>query len=383
MWPMIEVYLDELGVYDAIEDGAEAVIEKIEEALEELGVQLESEIRDLIDEKLDDATHGEYTVTADSYYVAIDEMYAEGEGYADKLAEHLGIAYNEINEMDEDEIAKADLITVRYNNEPMIDYMIDQAAKVIVNKAPDAIDWSVYMGEKGAEYVQEALAEVKAMLAEEGLGELTDVAMVAVESYAYEYVGHLVGYIQDLMTIKAVNPEALVVSVGMNNALADVVLTLDEEELALGEYVQYVVDAANLEAFVYTLVSGDAIYVDAPAVETSFTVTNADVLSFVTSMTVLFEDLKANDDGHDYIKKQILNALIVNYDVQLGDVDLDGDVDARDAALAYGIFNEKVDNVLALQLLNADVDGDDDLDARDAALIYAYFNVKIEAFPAE
>ena len=68
--------------------------------------------------------------------------------------------------------------------------------------------------------------------------------------------------------------------------------------------------------------------------------------------------------------------------VSLGDVDSDGDVDARDAALAYGIFNEKV-TATAQQQLNADVDGDSDVDARDAALIYAFFNGKIEAFPAE
>jgi len=69
--------------------------------------------------------------------------------------------------------------------------------------------------------------------------------------------------------------------------------------------------------------------------------------------------------------------------VTLGDTDLDGDVDARDAALAYGIFNAKVNNATEQQLKNADVDGDGDVDARDAALIYAYFNGKMAAFPAE
>ena len=419
VWPMIDVYLEELGVYDMINGVIDDVkqdlmdtLEKNEQYLKELGIELEGTLKEkieqikamikgeieatvaeiekaineliaMIEERLYDTTHGEYTIAWDSYYVAIDELYGEGEGYADKLAAELGIAYTEINELDADEIAKADLITVRYNNEAMIAYMIDQTTKAMAGKAVDSYDWSVYVGETGAEYLQQAMTEVSALLNEQGLGEYTDIAMIAVESYAYEYVGHLVDYIVELETITDINPEALVISVGMNNALADAILTLGEEEVALGEYIQYVVDAANLEAFAYALITGDAIYVDAPAVDTAFDGANADIMNFISTLAWFFDDLKATDEGHEYIKEQILGALEVAYEVTLGDVDLDGDVDARDAALAYGIFNEKVEEVLALQLLNADVDGDNDVDARDAALIYAYFNVKITAFPAE
>jgi len=370
-----------------IEGKIEASVAEIEKAIDEL--------IDLIELRLYHAAHGQYVITDDSYYVAIDELYGKGEGYADKLAAELGIAYTEINELDADEIAKADLITVRYNNEPMIDYMIDQIMKAMADKALDDYDWSVYVGENGAAYVQQAMTSVEAMLAENGMGDLSELAAVAVESYAYEYVGHLIGYIQELKTITTINPEALVISVGMNNALAEVVLTLDEEELALGEYIQYVVDAANLEAFAYALVTGDTIYVDAAEVKTNFTLTNANLMGFITSVTMFPEDLKATDEGHAYIKEQICNALTVTvYDpseenppeenaAMLGDADLDGDVDARDAALAYGIFNAKVNNATDQQLKNADVDGDGDVDARDAALIYAYFNGKMAAFPAE
>ena len=382
VWPMIDVYLEELGVYDAIEEGAEAVIEKIEEALEKLGVQIESEIRDLIEEKLDDATHGEYTVSADSYYVAIDEMYGEDEeGYADKLAEHLGIAYNEINELDEDEIAKADLITVRYNNEPMIGVMIEDAKDY---KTVEAKDWSVYVGEVGAEYVQQALAEVKAMLTEQDMGTMSDMALVAVESYAYEYVGHMISYIQDLETISEINPDALVISVGMNNALSDVVLTLDEEEIALGEYIQYVVDAANLEAFVYVLVTGNAIYVDAPAVETEFDAEeSADVMDFILNLIdeESREVLLATDDGHEYIKEQILGALTITYEGLLGDANSDGVVDYVDAiyVLEYDAKLREADE-LALHL--CDVNGDGAVDYVDAIFILEYDAKLITKFPA-
>ena len=175
-------------------------------------------------------------------------------------------------------------------------------------------DWSVYVGEEGCEYVQQALAEVEAMLAEQGMDELSEMAVVAVASYAYEYVAHLIEYVQVLETIAEINPDALVISVGMNNALSDVVLTLDEEEIALGEYIQYVVDAANLEAFVYVLVTGNAIYVDAPAVETEFDAEeSADVMDFILNLIdeESREVLLATDDGHEYIKEQILGALTI------------------------------------------------------------------------
>ena len=410
VWPMVDVYLEELGFYDMIEAEAAATIEKIEKALEELGVEIQKQIQDKIDEikamiegeikatieeiekaideliamieeMLYDATHGEYTVTAGSYYVAIDELYAEGEGYADKLAAELGIAYTEINELDEAEIAKADLITVRYNNEPMIAAMIEDAKDY---KKVEPKDWSVYVGEEGCEYVQQALAEVEAMLAEQGMDELSEMAVVAVASYAYEYVAHLIEYVQVLETIAEINPDALVISVGMNNALADVVLTMGEDEIALGEYVQYVVDAANLEAFAYVLVTGNAIYVDAPAVETEFDAEEAaDVMDFILNLIdeESREVLLATDAGHEYIKEQILNALTITYEGLLGDANNDGVVDYVDAiyVLEYDAKLRAADE-LALHL--CDVNGDGAVDYVDAIFILEYDAQLITKFPA-
>ena len=410
VWPMVDVYLEELGVYDMIETEAKATIEKIEKALEELGVEIQKQIQDKIDEikamiegeikatieeiekaideliamieeMLYDATHGEYTVTAGSYYVAIDELYAEGEGYADKLAAELGIAYTEINELDEAEIAKADLITVRYNNEPMIAAMIEDAKDY---KKVEPKDWSVYVGEEGCEYVQQALAEVEAMLAEQGMDELSEMAVVAVASYAYEYVAHLIEYVQVLETIAEINPDALVVSVGMNNALADVVLTMGEDEIALGEYVQYVVDAANLEAFAYVLVTGNAIYVDAPAVETEFDAEeSADVMDFILNLIdeESREVLLATDAGHEYIKEQILNALTITVEGLLGDANTDGVVDYIDAIYVLE-YDSKLRGADELALALCDVNGDGSVDYVDAILILEFDAKVITKFPA-
>ena len=225
---------------------------------------------------------------------------------------------------------------------------------------------------------------MKAMLADQDMGTMSDMALVAVESYAYEYVGHMISYIQDLETISEINPDALVISVGMNNALADVVLTLDEEEIALGEYIQYVVDAANLEAFVYVLVTGNAIYVDAPAVETEFDASeNTEVMDFILNLIdeESREVLLATDDGHEYIKEQILGALTITSEGLLGDANSDGIVDYVDAiyVLEYGADLRAADQ-LALHL--CDVNSDDVVDYVDAIFILEYSVGIITKFPA-
>ena len=65
----------------------------------------------------------------------------------------------------------------------------------------------------------------------------------------------------------------------------------------------------------------------------------------------------------------------------LGDVNMDGKINAVDAALTYKYVNNKTELTEA-QLLAADVNGDGNVNAVDAALIYKYVNNKLDAFPA-
>ena len=170
----------------------------------------------------------------------------------------------------------------------------------------------------------------------------------------------------------------------MNNALSDVVLTLDEEEIALGEYIQYVVDAANLEAFVYVLVTGNAIYVDAPAVETEFDAEEAaDVMDFILNLIdeESREVLLATDDGHEYIKEQILGALTITYEGLLGDANSDGVVDYVDAIYVLE-YDAKLRTADELAYGLCDVNGDGEVDYVDAIFILEYDAKLIDKFPA-
>ena len=310
--------------------------------------------------------HGEYVIYEDSYYLAIDELYVDDASYADKVAAELGVPYKKMAALDEAEVAKADLITVRYNNEPMVGQMIKDAKNY---KKVQPKDWTAYVGEEGATFVQSALAKVEETIAQMDLPKsMKSMVMAAVESYAYECTGHMLGYLKDLKAIAEINPDALVVSVSMNNSLEDVVLVMGEQEMALGKYIGYVMEAANMEAYAYVLMSGSAVYVNANDVATDYDASaNTEAMDFILS---LIDDddrevLKANAAGHEYIKEQILNALDVSVyvpeDVLKGDLDKNGAIDIDDVLLCLDLCFT-IPTAEEYEIADLDVDGDIDID---------------------
>ena len=310
--------------------------------------------------------HGEYVIYEDSYYLAIDELYVDDASYADKVAAELGVPYKKMAALDEAEVAKADLITVRYNNEPMVGQMIKDAKNY---KKVQPKDWTAYVGEEGATFVQSALAKVEETIAQMDLPKsMKSMVMAAVESYAYECTGHMLGYLKDLKAIAEINPDALVVSVSMNNSLEDVVLVMGEQEMALGKYIGYVMEAANMEAYAYVLMSGSAVYVNANDVATDYDASaNTEAMDFILSL--IDEDdrevLKANAAGHEYIKEQILNALDVSVyvpeDVLKGDLDKNGVIDIDDVLLCLDLCFT-IPTAEEYEIADLDVDGDIDID---------------------
>ena len=310
--------------------------------------------------------HGEYVIYEDSYYLAIDELYVDDASYADKVAAELGVPYKKMAALDEVEVAKADLITVRYNNEPMVGQMIKDALSYSKFQPKD---WTAYVGVEGATFVQSALAKVEETIAQMDLPKsMKSMVMAAVESYAYECTGHMLGYLEDLKAIAEINPDALVVSVSMNNSLEDVVLVMGEQEMALGKYIGYVMEAANMEAYAYVLMSGSAVYVNANDVATDYDASaNTEAMDFILSL--IDEDdrevLKANAAGHEYIKEQILNALDVSVyvpeDVLKGDLDKNGAIDIDDVLLCLDLCFT-IPTAEEYEIADLDVDGDIDID---------------------
>ena len=398
----------------AVVDLHDAVVEEIEilvglvgnvandfvAVIETLGnyVELLDNIPGVLTEALYNATHADYEVNKDSYYVAIGDGSVATEGYAELLAKELGLGERFANLAQEGltvdqafavimeeaaELAKADLVTIGFNNVAATTNML----MAFGGMATVDTNWSELVGEYSI-YVEEALAEVKAELTNSGMDDAIAANIInAINAYAYTYATREFAYPELVNEIHAINPEALVVIVGTYNDLAGLSLTIDGVEVAIGDYVQYLIDAANLQNLVYAVLSENTIYVDAPAVETLFAeaLANGDMIDsgiagYITAVMVGW--MNPSEAGHEYIKTQILNALNITRVGILGDVDGDGKVTTYDASLILQ-YKAVLITKEELNLNVADVDGDGVVTTFDASMILQYCAKLITEFPAE
>lgn len=347
-----------------------------------------------------DAISADYTVSKDSYYVAIgDDTLATDNSYANALADELKISYDKVIadsaskalalvKSDADvqaKIVRSDLVTLGFSNNAMLDFMVE----TVQSLEPVTLDWSVFGYDQLNDRVAEAMDKLQAAL-EEKVQDATQAAMlrVAVESYAYAYTTHLMAYPMMAEAIHKINPDTLVVLVGMSNALEDVVLTNNGEEIPLGDYVQYLIDAANIEALAYAMISDNTIYVEAPDTQTKLDARGASLSGdLIGAISKLLSDsirslLDPSPDGHAYIKEQILGTLDVEQDLLWGDANGDGTVNSTDARL---VLQYSVDLIgeTDLHLSVCDVNGDGTVNSTDARLILQYSVDLFSKFPVE
>ena len=346
IWPMIDVYLEALGVYDAIEDAMNGELDKLNDLLNQINAEVMNQIAALqaqiaaLKDALKDAEaeareailaeiaaleaaieqlqedllaalksylqaniSAKYVVGPNSYYVALGDAGAYGPA-ADLLAAELGMTNKYANLTIENatasvvlaalnaaEIAKADLITLGFGATPIIDSVVADVTNSAFGEVSEK-DWAALVGEEGAAAIAAALVELGNYVMEQTGDEMVAAVLpVVVESFAYTYITHLVDYVVVSEAIHEINADALLVLVGMHNPLDGVVVDLEGEELDLGEYVDYLVTLTNVYSFGYALYAENTIYVDAPDVE------------------VDAETMLPTEAGYVYIQEQIYNAL--------------------------------------------------------------------------
>jgi len=398
------------NAYNAAESYVTTTLKKVETDIGTLLALCESELTtavtnviEAVETALFDATHGEYMLKKDSYYVALGNA-----DYAAGLAAALGLEnqYVKLALTDDylSEVAKADLVTVQFDNGEFIQFMAKQAmglaAGVVTDNVTlmelldhqmygpvlkDIIDdynidltaeaeelnWDLYLDARAQGVLFETLANVKSIMLEEGIPEtyvfdigaiangilneglskpvftvdilleipVADLAVKALENVLYGYVRFANEYVNVLNAIHAAAPEAEVIVTGMVNPLEGVVLTFGDVVVDLDAYAEYAQYAVEALNLHYF---GYAL---------------------VTPKTTYVE----NPDV-----QSILDALILSYETLLGDVDLDGDVDMADAvaAMRHAVKAEIITDPLALE--NGDVTGDGVVDMSDAVKIMRY-----------
>jgi hypothetical protein len=278
-------------------------------------------------------------------------------------------------------ITEADLITLNFSNNTITEFMMNQTMAALDGKAAE-MDWNQYLSDKEAALVEEALAEMTGYFAGAGLGEeMAAVLTTAVESYAYAYVGFAVNYAEMLNDIHEINPEAEVIVVGSYNAFPELGIEMQGEETVVGEYVDYLIELMDMQYLVYAMVTPNTTFVEVneTEVEKAYTGISGVAMDLLLSGTKLYPSA----EGHEYIKTEILKSLNITVDGLLGDVNLDGKVNAIDATQILRKCNNKASVFtyakgykLELYKYVSDVDADGEINAVDATQILRYCNNK-------
>ena len=318
-------------------DATMALNSHLMEVLGALDTQISVQIAAVVDafnEAYIGAVTGELAIDCDSTIVSIGDasaVNAAGESYTAKLAKALSeqngleatieyIPLAEAGLMAEDlmdvvlanaaVIADAEMVTVSVDNN---DFIFDRISQMILtNNAVEEIDWSKYVTAEGVPYVEEALAELHAYFTETGLGEFmgvdfADIAVAAVESFAYSYADYAWNYAQVLTAIHEINPDAQVVLVGGYNPMDGLVLG----DINIGEIVDGIVELSDLYGLIYAMIVPNTTYVAVPDVETIAEDVDGSLSVFGYIFAAMEGTLTASEDGHEYIKDQILAAFTV------------------------------------------------------------------------
>lgn len=375
----------------AILNGALDSVTDLADALVDLGVDtvnsLVDEVTKVINDMLHAATHADLELGAESLYIALGDGTAAPKSYVEKLAAQLEAEYDVKNytnyavagntvgaEVDavagRDGIADADLITIGFGNATIIE-------KAIRNSDSVEYDWAGLVGEDMVPYVEDALADVYAEIANADMEE--DMAAFVnsiVEGLAYGAVEYAVELPALIAAIREVNADAVIVIVGQYNPMEGVVLEIGDATLDLSEYIGYFVDAVAVHGIGYAMITGDAIFVEAPDVDTDNTDmewSQTDLLKMLFNPNG-FDVLNPNESGYIYITNQILGALNITKietPVLLGDVNDDGVVDTKDVVRLRKYFADPESTTI--NFANADVNCDGEVDTKDMVRMRKYF----------
>ena len=383
----------------ALDDVAKALVAlagTVDESLAAPTSKVLDNIKTMLNNVYKSNTTADYVINKDSYYVALGDADAYGQS-AELLTQEMGLLHKYANltesglsasellaniEAYAAEIAKADLVTLGFSANTFTAFTASQVKLAMYDRTPVEMDWAALIGEAGATNVAEALASTEAYFIEEGVpARYASVMTLAIESYVFAYVSHMVDYVQVTQAIHAINPEALLVLVGMYNPLDGVILDLGESQINLGQYVRYLVDATNVYTLGNAVVIPEAIYADAPAVEMVSPGTVIDVVNFIGELVYNPNALDAyapTDAGYEYIKDQILATLNVEHGL-LGDADSNGVVNNIDAMMILQ-YHTGIIEADRLDLTVCDVNNDGVVNNVDAMMVLQYHTGVITEF---
>lgn len=375
---------------DMLDEDLLSIMGDIQKLVEKYGPEIPEEVKNGTEE----GTKSDYEVGENSYYVAIGDDTAWDEGsYVSLLADQLGVGYKNLAQKgqlideanaeflaaNEAEIKKADLITLGFSINGFGTVAVEEVLK---DRSEDEsyLDWSRYLPEEGVAEVEAVLERMRTYLLNNNLTEdlpvadisTSDALVVAAESFAYGTLSFTIELPKLVEAIRAINPTAEIIIVGMDNPMEGSSVVLSEEEEAaedadkmeLGTYVDELIQNMDDTAQTVALENENVVFVSAPQAENENDHQElpaaALLLSYIGNVKAA---AKPNAAGQAYIKGRIMVAMGVK-----GDYNGDGNVDYMDAVavLRAGVG---LSIPTATQIANCDLNGDTYLDYLDAIQI--------------
>lgn len=390
-----------------------------------------------------------YEVQEDSFYLAFGDDVPAGaylnnyvpekrDSYVDILARELGIPYANKAEAGmtaltllqnlgnyEEEILKADLITVGFNTYGSTMYATNYKA---------VGDWAAVVGEENLVYVDMILNMIQENLGAGGDDQMANMLSDMVESFLFTYMSNLMCQADLVSAIRAINPEATVVLVGTYNDLENVRLMMGEDMMDLGGFGDTLAKLHNLMSLLLAIPNGNLAFINAPAVDTTMdpmveALDPSDPMAMINVLLyVMMSYGMPTADGQQYIADQILSNMTdepqqqwpempelpdfseagndlsawleqVDWDAimawveellqsqqpeepeqpeqpepvmgLLGDVNGDGRVNGSDLNMLYRYTQEDVE-LNEVQLLRSDLNGDGRVNGSDLNRLYRY-----------
>lgn len=289
------------------------------DAMEIVAGMTEKEIRDRVEQIVYEATHADYVIDQNSYYVSLGNIVSRN-GYVQMLRELLEVPGKDLSvdgmsieaavdyiKSNKDYIQKADLITIAFGE---TDSLFDIIESVLNQKANEDCDWEKQLGQKAGEFE----VKIKAMLDNlyneldaNGInGDQAEAIICAVETYAYKLVAHAVSIEKTAQAIQTINPEALIVVAGAYNPISELTITAGDKTVDLGSYIDYLFAAFGVYDLGYAIITEKFIYVDAPDVDVNMQKAE---LTTEWAANLKLTDLMPSETGHKYIATQIYKAL--------------------------------------------------------------------------
>lgn len=334
------------------------------------------------------ATTDDLFITYGTNYVAIgDDAAAADNSYADLLNAELqipvdvdksmaveGIMIQDL-ELDAEAIANAELITLGFSVSNFAGSIADAALGAEVN-------WAAYLPEEGVAAVNAVMNEMNLYIEALGFtGFTADTLVAAVETIAFNSLAYAYCLPKTIAAIREINEDAVLVVVGLDNALENAVVSHGERTLGIDKLMDGIVALTDLYTLCYAILASNCTFVAAPnaandAEGSVITVNNL-------ASTMLGNGLLPNAEGQKYIQKRIYEALNVSYGFLWGDANLDAVVDYKDAMiiLQYSIDLPVHGDFIYLPVCN--VDGQNGLNYRDSMRVLQKSIKLIDKFEVE